>query len=59
MRVLSNYLFFGHKQLGKWVIFFFVFYIDNLRARLGVVIYAFYPFFIRKSLVFERITPHL
>ena len=23
----------------------FVFHIDNLRARLGVVIYAFYPFF--------------
>ena len=27
---------------------FFVFHIDNLRARLGVAIYAFYPFFHQK-----------
>ena len=27
---------------------FYVFHIDNLRARLGVVIYAFYPFFHQK-----------
>ena len=47
MRVLSIYLFLDINNLVSGLSIF-VFHIDNLRARLGVVIYAFYPFFHQK-----------
>ena len=40
-------IFFDINNLVSWLSIF-VFHIDNLRARLGVVIYAFYPFFHQK-----------
>ena len=48
MRVLSIYLIFLDINNLVSGLCIFVFHIDSLRARLGVVIYAFYPFFHQK-----------
>ena len=51
--------FFGHKQLGKWVIYFCFFILTIFGHGKVSLSMHFINVFIRKSLVFVRITPHL
>ena len=41
--MLQVYLYFGHRQFGKRVLFIIVFHIETPCARLDVIFYGFHP----------------